>query len=120
MHELSLMESVLDIVRESAGNSNIVKVNKVKLVIGKLSMALPDSLQFAFQVLAQDDMFGYAALEIEEKDVVCRCQECTQEFTVQDGYVFKCPVCGSSKAEIIAGRELYVDYFEGEEADGAG
>ncbi len=44
MHELSLMQNVLQTVELSAEQHHICRINKVKLVIGQLTMALPDSL----------------------------------------------------------------------------
>ncbi len=115
MHELSLMEGVINTVRDSALNNGIVKVNKIKLVIGKLSMALPDSLQFAFQALNQQDkLFQDAVLEIEERPVICRCSTCAGEFTIENNYCFICPLCAGTKVDIIGGRELFIDYFEGD------
>ncbi|MEN6463017.1 MAG: hydrogenase maturation nickel metallochaperone HypA [Syntrophomonas sp.] len=114
MHELALMGNVIDIVRHSALDNNISKVNKLKLVVGKLSMALPDSLQFAFQVLGQDAMFKQAVLEIAEKKIVCYCNECQQQFAVENDYCFICPLCGQNGVDIIAGRELYLEYYEGD------
>lgn len=44
------------------------RVERIKLVVGKLSMALPDSLQFAFEAIkAGEELFRQADLEIEEK-----------------------------------------------------
>jgi len=121
MHELSLMESVIDMVRESALSNHIVKVTRIKLVVGKMSMALPDSLRFAFDVLkSTDDLLQAAVLEIEEQDVVGRCRQCQTEFAVGSGYRLVCPGCGSMSVEIISGRQLYVDNYEGEEEDGTG
>lgn len=115
MHELSLMEAVINTVRDSALNNDIARVNKVKLVVGKLSMALPDSLQFAFQALNQQDkLFQDAVLEIEERPVICRCSTCTGEFIIENNYSFICPQCTSAKVDIIGGRELFIDYFEGD------
>jgi len=114
MHELALMTNVLDAVRESARQMNIARVNRLKLVVGKLTMALPDSLQFAFEVLSQDDLFRGAVLEIEEKDMQCECAHCQHLFKVENGYRFVCPRCGENGAVIVAGRELYIDYYEGE------
>jgi hydrogenase nickel incorporation protein HypA/HybF len=108
------MESVLNIVRDSAEQSNIRKVNKLKLVIGKLSMVLPDSLQFCFQVLSQDELFREAVLEIEVRDVNIRCAVCEQQFIQEDGFCFTCPGCGSNEVEIVSGREMYLDYYEGD------
>lgn len=117
MHELSLMESVVDIVRQSAMENNIDRINKLRLVVGKLSMALPDSLQFAFQVLGQDEMFKNAELEIEEKEIICQCHGCQEHFTVKNNYNFICPHCGCNDVAIIEGRELYLDYYEGENSN---
>jgi len=51
MHELTLMQSVLQTVEQDAAQHGINRINKVKLVIGQLTMALPDSLIFAFEAL---------------------------------------------------------------------
>lgn len=116
MHELSLMENVLGIVRDSAVQNNILKVKKVKLVVGKFSMALPDSLHFAFEAISsQEELFKDAVLEIESREIKCQCLECEQTFKVEDGYHFICIHCGSNKVDIIEGRELYLDYYEGDD-----
>lgn len=114
MHELALIESVLTMVQENAQTNNIKNINLVKLVVGRFSMAVPESLQFAFEALKDKDMFAGAVLEIKETPIICRCQACGNEFEVDDTYRFKCPQCGDSAIEIISGRELYVDYYEGE------
>ena len=116
VHELSIMEGVLKMVRDSAAQSNINKVHKINLVIGKLTMVLPDSMQFCFQVLSsQDELLQGAVLEIEERDIIIRCARCEQQSTLNDGFSFICPGCGASEVEIINGRELYLDYYEGDE-----
>lgn len=120
MHEMSLMAGVIDTVRDRARENNICRVKKVKLVIGRLSQALPDSLQFAFSVFAAEDIFQGAVLEIEERDIVCRCPNCSNEFGVEDGHSFICPNCQGRQVDIVAGRELYIDYFEGDVSSGEG
>jgi len=116
MHELSLMQSVMDIVKDSATQNNIKRVNKVKLVVGKFSMALPDSLHFAFEAISGvEELFQGAVLEIEAKEILCRCQQCQQTIQIEDTYHFICSGCGSNQLEIIQGRELYLDYYEGDE-----
>lgn len=116
MHELSLMQGVVDIIKESASQNNIERVNKVKLVVGKFSMALPDSLYFAFEVISGvEPLFQGAVLEIEEKETICQCQQCQQIMQIDDHCHFVCSHCGSNKVDIIQGRELYLDYYEGDE-----
>lgn len=115
MHELALIQGVMEAVRDSAAVNNISKVSKVGLVVGKLSMALPDSMQFAFEVISNgEELFQGAALEIEEKEVICSCQQCQELFPQQEQHIFVCSGCGSNQVDIIQGRELYLDYYEGE------
>lgn len=115
MHELSLMQSVTDIVRESAAQNNLYKINKIRLVVGTFSMAMPDSMQFAFEVIAAaEPLFAGAVLEIETRPIVCRCLECDRKTAMEDNYRFVCSHCGSVQVEIIQGRELYLDYYEGD------
>lgn len=116
MHEASLIAGMMDLLRESARQNSIQKINKVKLVVGKFTMALPDSLQFAFQALGQDELFKDAELEIEEQDITCQCRCCKQQFPVKNGYVFVCPECSSNEVDVISGRDLFVEYYEGDSA----
>ncbi|MGS0764840.1 hydrogenase maturation nickel metallochaperone HypA/HybF [Syntrophomonas curvata] len=115
MHELSIIQGVVDAVRESAIEHGLARVNKVKLVVGKLTAALPESLCFAFEAVAVDEMFKDATLEIEERELCCICTCCQSRFQVNEDYNFICPQCGHGQADIITGRELYIDYFEGDE-----
>ncbi|MEQ8201534.1 MAG: hydrogenase maturation nickel metallochaperone HypA [Syntrophomonadaceae bacterium] len=114
MHELSIMEGVLDMVRDSAVQNGINRINKLKLVIGNLTMIMPDSLRFAFEVLSQEDLFRGADLEIEEVPALMRCQACDGESIQEDPYCFICSECGSNRVEVVKGREMYLDYYEGD------
>jgi hydrogenase nickel incorporation protein HypA/HybF len=114
MHETALIAEVLKTVRQSALEKNLSKVTKIKLAIGKLSMALPEALIFAFQVLKKGTICEEAELEIESKEIILQCLECMREFRPQD-YLFSCPFCTSRQVKIIQGRELHIISFEGEE-----
>lgn len=119
MHELGLIENVLNTVRDSASKMNITRISKIKLVVGKLSMVLPDSLQFAFQVLSREALFENTVLEVEEKEVFCQCINCQYHFEVGRTYRFCCPYCGENRVNVISGRELHIDYYEAEEGENA-
>lgn len=114
MHELTIMNSILDMVRESARYNSITKISKLKLIIGRLTMIMPDSLHFCFEALRQESLFESATLEIEEVPAVIQCQACARESVQPDIYYFSCPACGSNQVEILKGRELYLDYYEGD------
>lgn len=113
MHELSLIESVARLLKGSAAEHGIRTIKRVCLVVGKMTMAVPEALQFAFETLREDELFREAVLEIREEPVSCQCQQCYHEFTPGE-FEFLCPSCGSPRVKITKGRELYIDFYEGE------
>lgn len=114
MHELSLMAGMMDLIRDSALQNGINRINRIKLVIGKLSMALPHSLRFAFETMAGEELFRHAELLIEERSVSWQCRNCQQQFVAEQPFGISCPHCGSPDTDIMTGRELYIEYYEGD------
>ncbi|MEW6726278.1 hydrogenase maturation nickel metallochaperone HypA [Desulforudis sp. 1088] len=117
MHEIGLIAAVMDEITKAAAENDINHVNKVKLVVGKANGALPEVLEFAWQILKPDTIFAQASLEIEQVDITLECLKCGRTAVV-DGVEYFCPACGS-RARIVKGDELYIDYFEGEKEDQA-
>ncbi|MCL6636184.1 MAG: hydrogenase maturation nickel metallochaperone HypA [Peptococcaceae bacterium] len=113
MHELSLIQNLLELLFQSADENNISRVSLVKLVVGECHGALPDALDFAFGALTRGTVCEGAHLEIEASPAVFRCRQCGREFQAGT-FPFLCTDCGAGGAELIRGRELYLDYYEGE------
>lgn len=115
MHEVSLMENILVILRKSADENDIKQIHEITLVVGKFSMALPDSLQFAFEALRnQEQLLANAVLHITEKDIHAMCRSCSNEYVIEKTYDLSCPMCGRTDIDVLSGRELYIDSYEGE------
>ncbi|SFG69227.1 hydrogenase nickel incorporation protein HypA/HybF [Desulfotomaculum arcticum] len=113
MHELSLIQALIETVKHSAAENDIAKVNTVRIVVGESYGALPEALDFAFQVLTKDTICEGAVLEIDKTPLVLKCGECGSEYQ-PDEINWKCPDCGAGGASTVSGRELYVDYYEGD------
>lgn len=113
MHEVGLIQTVMNEISQVAAQNNITRVTKVRLVVGRLNGALPDVLEFAFTVLTPETMFEGAALEIETVPITLECERCGAR-TVTDELAYFCPRC-SGRARITGGRELYIDFFEGDD-----
>lgn len=118
MHELSLMAEMMDLIRNSAAQNQINRITRIKLVIGKLSMALPHSLRFAFDSMAGEGIFTSAELLIEEREISFKCPHCLEQFIVEQPFLNPCPFCGSLDTEIATGRELFIEYYEGDSVYG--
>ena len=111
MHELSITQSMLDIVLDHARRHAAQKVVKVRVVIGKMSGVAVESVRFCFEAVTKETLAEGAALEIEEVPYAGKCAECSTAFEIQD-YTLACPRCSSTDIEITGGRELYVKDFE--------
>jgi len=112
VHEVSLIQALLDIVNKSAAENGITRVNMVKLVVGEMHGAVPDALEFAFAVLTKGTVCAGAKLEVEKRSFLFRCNDCGREFN-PTGLSRSCPGC-RGHVTLVGGRELYVDYYEGD------
>lgn len=111
MHEVSICESIIDILREQAAAHGATRVRSVRLVIGEMSGVIEDAMRFAFEVVSRDTIAEGAELVIENRPLTARCKGCGGEFHVQ-GYAFSCAHCGGPEIEIVSGRELMVEDLE--------
>ncbi|AFV12854.1 hydrogenase nickel incorporation protein HypA [Thermacetogenium phaeum DSM 12270] len=113
MHELSLMQGVVNLLRKSASENNVKRITKVLLVVGEMTMAVPDALQFAFESFKEEELFRDAVLEIRMEPVRGECRDCHRSFDIKD-FVFLCPFCSGPNVKVASGRDLYIDYYEGD------
>lgn len=64
MHELTLAQSVVEIVEEAARREGAARVACVRLELGELSHVEPEALAFAFEIAAQAGRARGARLDI--------------------------------------------------------
>jgi hydrogenase nickel incorporation protein HypA/HybF len=107
LHELSITQSILEIVLEQARTNEANEVVRVDLVIGRLTGIVSDSVRLYFGILAEDTIARGAELRFEEIETSLRCRDCNTTF-LADGDIWSCPACKGLSAEIIAGRECHV------------
>ena len=107
MHELALVESVIEMVTEHAQGRC---VRRVKLEVGKLTCVAPDAIWFCFDVAATGTPLEGASLEIIEIEAQARCGVCGETF-VQETLWASCR-CGSPDCKRISGEELRVKEYE--------
>ncbi len=111
MHELSIAQSVLDIVHQYVPADDRHRIATVGMKIGELSGVVVDSLEFCFTAITSATPMKDARLKVTEVPVQARCRTCAATFRVKDSD-FRCPSCGSGDLEITAGRELQVTDIE--------
>ena len=112
MHEISIVENIVEIITAEIPKHGITKVESIKLVIGEMQQVVPDTLLFAFDVLSKDTPLEGAKLIIESLPIRGCCKSCLQDFIMED-WGGKCISCGEKDIEIISGKELDIVGLEG-------
>jgi hydrogenase nickel incorporation protein HypA/HybF len=107
MHELSIAQSIVDIVHQYVPGGNCQSVKTVRVLVGELAGVVPDSLSFCFEAVTADTSLQGASLELEHVPFELRCRPCGLTFKSHEGIVL-CPFCEGSDTQVIAGTELRV------------
>ncbi len=111
MHEFSIVQSLLGLIEENAKQNNAKSVSKVIVKIGKMSGVEPHLLKIAFDTFKEKTICENAELEMIIQDVIAKCENCGEEFTVED-YKFVCPKCEGFDLKILDGEDMYLMSIE--------
>jgi len=115
MHELSLVEGILGIVRQEMAKHKLTRLVRVRIKHGQLTAVVPEALETAFEVLTAGTDLAGAVLETEIVPIQARCRACGTLFSpsAEDRFLMPCPVCATELGhDIVSGRELYIDSIE--------
>ena len=113
---MTVAHGLLTILEERAKAHGIARITRIRLKIGRLRGIETRQLAAAFEVLAEGSIAQGAPLDVEEVATRARCNACGTESRLA-GYRVECPNCQSADAEILAGRELFIESFDGERGE---
>lgn len=111
MHELSIAQGILDLVRQHVPTGQASQVRRVDLRLGRMAGVIPASLSFCFEALVSGSPFAQARLTIEHVPVRGTCRDCAAAFEIPEP-VFLCPHCGSGRVHVTSGDEMQVVQIE--------
>ena len=111
MHEVSLCQGILDIVRDQAAANGFARVRCIRLAIGTLSHVEPDAIEFCFDAVARGTVAEGARLEIERPPGQAWCAPCGRTVSIATRFD-PCPDCGSHQVLVVGGEELAVRELE--------
>lgn len=114
MHELPIVNSILQIVLKHATAHKVKKVLAIHIQVGEMSDLEDEWMQKYFDYLAKDDIVKGARLVIERVPVVMQCLDCSLSYEVdmKKDQEMACPECGSVNAAIVSGREYFIKNLE--------
>lgn len=111
MHEVSLMQRVIEIAEEAAHQNEATRIHRLGLKIGPLLGVVPEALEFAFDVVTRGTMAEAAKLEVEYLPLRADCLNCKHPFE-PPGFDLSCPNCGSLQTQVQGGREMQLTTLE--------
>lgn len=117
MHELSIVQSVLNMAEAELAKHELSRLTSVTVRYGALANVVPEAMTMAWECLTQDTPHQGSPLVLEEVPVVLRCHKCKTEFTPQDGSILlaACPACGEDFGhQVVSGKELFLQSLEAE------
>ena len=113
MHELSIADAVLQVVRRHAAGRPVARV---ELRVGHLRQVVPSALEFAWQLVSDGTCADGAELVMEEVPATVRCARCGAASELR-AFPAACASCGTLDVEVTGGDELLVDALEIEDED---
>lgn len=108
MHELSLVNSILNIVNTEQKRCGFSEVLEIRLKIGEISGVIPECMEEFFPLAAKGTAAENAKLSIDVIPAEFRCCECAWQGRIGK-YSICCPDCGCERLKMVSGREFYVE-----------
>ena len=115
MHEMSIAQSLIDVLREEMISHSVKNLKSVRLNIGQMSAVVPDSLSFCFEVITKGTDLEGVKLIMNIVPLMGSCNDCEKDFEIKD-YNFICPTCGSTKIDTIGGKGMSIVEMEVDES----
>jgi hydrogenase nickel incorporation protein HypA/HybF len=114
MHELSVMESILNVVLKHARRHEARKVLGISLRVGEMTDLVDEWMQRYFDYLSRETIAEGAVLKIERSPVIFRCGSCDSEFPVhvREMKDVLCPICQGTETRFKSGREFFIKQIE--------
>jgi hydrogenase nickel incorporation protein HypA/HybF len=104
MHELALCQAIRDTVsRHAAGQ----RVDRVEVRIGHFRQVVPESLQFAWELLTDATDLAGCALVVDYIPAVVDCRSCGAQTTLSTP-ILLCASCEGSDVSLISGDEFLI------------
>lgn len=110
MHEMSLAQSIVEIVDDVA-KDRLDAVEQVFVDVGTLVAVVPDSLRFCYSAITSGTALEGSTLVIREIPIRVQCADCKEESEVAS-FVFRCPQCDGRSLQVVSGNEFTVTEIE--------
>jgi hydrogenase nickel incorporation protein HypA/HybF len=111
MHEMSLTESLVQLIESERAKRGFARVHAVRLAIGALGHVEPDAMLFCFDAVARGTIAEGARLDIRMVPGEAWCLDCGKTVRVSERGA-RCPECGQGRLQVTGGDDLRLTELE--------
>jgi hydrogenase nickel incorporation protein HypA/HybF len=108
MHELTIAQEIVRVVRESLSAGEVSRVKQINLLIGDLTAVQEECLKFCIDAVTRETPLSGVSVNIRHIEPRFRCRACGEEYSSDNPFYLPCPRCKTFGADLIAGNELSV------------
>lgn len=114
MHELPVIENILNVVLKYAEQNHVTKVISISIRVGDLTDLVNEWMQRYFDFVSKNTLAEGAILKITRTPVVFQCRSCQLQFnvTLREIKDVSCTACGSQDVGFVSGREFFIENME--------
>jgi hydrogenase nickel incorporation protein HypA/HybF len=105
MHEMSIIESLLEAVNKERQAYPTARVVSLRVRVGALRLVVPEVMESCYAAATLGTTLAGSRLELETAPARARCPQCRHEFAVEEQW-FECPQCCAVGGELLRGQEL--------------
>jgi len=110
MHEFSICQGLVKAILSELKKLDTPKpkLRKASVVIGRLRQIIPETLQFAYEILTKETAITGSTIEVISAPILAKCPKCNWKGEIKENN-FRCGKCGSGEIELSGGMELYLN-----------
>ncbi len=111
MHELGITEQLLELTLRHAEEAGAERVTRLNLVIGEFSSVVDESIQFYWEMMAEDTLAAGAELNFTRVPGRFHCAGCDTDFGLAE-FEGCCPACGGVEVSVADGKQFQLESIE--------
>lgn len=118
MHEMTIAVELMRQLEALAAEHGVERIEEVNVAAGAMRQVVPDALELAFEILAEDTCAAGTRLNLEVTPVIARCRQCGYRFEPELD-MFLCARCNQADVEIVEGDDIILTSVTCQQQDGA-
>lgn len=113
MHELPVIEKILNIVEKQAKMNSLNKILSLTLETGALSDLEPEWLNYYFRKICRNTILQDTKLKIFRQKAFFQCRDCDHNWSYSLKTAENCPLCRGRNIELKADSHYTLKEIEG-------